>query len=121
MDVMDERDSYREMILENIEYDIIATPNNREQINEMVEIMLDAVCSSKDTIRINGEDMPQAVVKSRFLKLNSSHIDYVFDALKNNPSDIRNIRSYLLTTLYNASLTMDNYWTARVNHDMFGY
>lgn len=121
MDVMDERDSYREMILENIEYDIIATPSNKEQINEMVEIMLDAVCSSKDTIRINGEDMPQAVVKSRFLKLNSSHIDYAFDALKNNPSDIRNIRSYLLTTLYNASLTMDNYWTARVNHDMFGY
>jgi hypothetical protein len=120
MDVMNERDSYREMILENIEYDIIADRNNRDRLDEMVEIMLDAVCSSKDTIRINGEDMPKEVVKSRFLKINSSHIEYVFDALENNPSEVRNIRNYLLTTLYNATLTMDSYWTAKVNHDMYG-
>ena len=120
MDVMNERDRYREMILENIEYDIIADRNNRDRLDEMVEIMLDAVCSSKDTIRINGEDMPKEVVKSRFLKINSSHIEYVFDALENNPSEVRNIRNYLLTTLYNATLTMDSYWTAKVNHDMYG-
>jgi hypothetical protein len=119
-DVMDERRRYREMILENIEYEIIATPFNKKQIDEMVEIMLDAVCSSKDTIRINGENMPKEIVKSRFLKLRSSHIEYVFDAMKSNPSDIRNIRSYLLTTLYNASLTMDSYYTALVNHDLYG-
>ena len=120
MDVMGERQRYKEMIQENIEYDIIATPSNRERIDEMIEIMLDAVCSSKDTIRINGEDMPKEVVKSRFLKLKSSHIEYVFDAMESNPSDIRNIRSYLLTTLYNASLTMDSYYTALVNHDFYG-
>ena len=80
--------------------------------------MLDAVCSKNPTVRINGEDMSQQVVKSRFLKLNSSHIEYVFETLQKNPSDIRNIRSYLLTTLYNAFLTMDNYYTALVNHDM---
>ncbi|MDD4454989.1 MAG: DUF6017 domain-containing protein [Candidatus Methanomethylophilaceae archaeon] len=120
MDVMEERNSYREMILENIEYDIIANRDNRERLDEIVEIMLDAVCSTRDTIRINGEDMPKEVVKSRFLKITSSHIEYVFDALKNNPSDIRNIRNYLLTTLYNAPLTMDSYWTARVNHDFYG-
>ena len=72
------------------------------------------------TIRINGEDMPQQVVKSRFLKLNSSHIEYVLEAMNKNPADIRNIRAYLLTALYNASLTIDNYYSALVNHDFYG-
>ena len=66
------------------------------------------------------ELMPQQVVKSRFLKLNSSHIEYVLDAMNKNPSDIRNIRAYLLTALYNASLTIDNYYSALVNHDFYG-
>jgi len=118
MDEMEEREIYREMIMENIEYDILVTRDNADRLDEIVEIMLDAVCSKNLTVRINGEDMSQQVVKSRFLKLNSSHIEYVFDTLQKNPSDIRNIRSYLLTTLYNASLTMDNYYTALVNHDM---
>ena len=118
MDEMEEREIYREMIMENIEYDILVTRDNADRLDEIVEIMLDAVCSKYPTVRINGEDMSQQVVKSRFLKLNSSHIEYVFETLQKNPSDIRNIRSYLLTTLYNASLTMDNYYTALVNHDM---
>jgi len=118
MDEMEEREIYREMIMENIEYDILVTRDNADRLDEIVEIMLDAVCSKNPTVRINGEDMSQQVVKSRFLKLNSSHIEYVFETLQKNPSDIRNIRSYLLTTLYNASLTMDNYYTALVNHDM---
>ena len=84
------------------------------------ETMEDAVCSNAPTIRINGEDMPQQVVKSRFLKLNSSHIEYVLEAMNKNPSDIRNIRAYLLTALYNASLTIDNYYSALVNHDFYG-
>ena len=91
-----------------------------DRVNEMVEIMLDAICSTRPTIRINGEDMPQQVVKSRFLKLNSSHIEYVLHAMDECPSDIRNIRAYMLTTLYNASLTMDNYYSALVNHDLYG-
>ena len=66
------------------------------------------------------ELMPQQVVKSRFLKLNSSHIEYVLDVMNKNPSDIRNIRAYLLTALYNASLTIDNYYSALVNHDFYG-
>ena len=85
-----------------------------------MDIMLDAVCSTARTIRINGEDMPQQVVKSCFLKLNSSHIEYVLEAMNKNPSDIRNIRAYLLTALYNASLTIDNYYSALVNHDFYG-
>ena len=118
MDMMDEREKYREIIEANIEFDILRTRDDAERLEEIVEIMLDVICSSNPTIRINGENMPHEIVKSRFLKLNSSHIEYVFDALKRNPSDIRNIRSYLLTTLYNASMTMDNYYTALVNHDM---
>ena len=118
MDGIDVRERYREILEDNLEVDIIRDRYNAESLDEIVEIMLDAICSTNTTIRINGEEMPQAVVKSRFLKLRSSHIEYVFDALKQNPSDIRNIRSYLLTTLYNASLTMDNYYTALVNHDM---
>ena len=120
MDVIDERERYEELIRENLEIDILSQDPHYDidRVNELVEIMLDAVCSKSPTIRINGEDMPQQVVKSRFLKLDSSHIEYVLHAMDECPSDIRNIRAYLLTTLYNASLTMDNYYSALVNHDM---
>ena len=122
MDRMDERESYRELLWENLELDILAhdTRLDIDRVNELLEIMLDAVCSTSPTIRINGEDMPQQVVKSRFLKLNSSHIEYVLQAMNENPSAIRNIRAYLLTALYNAPLTMDNYYSALVNHDLYG-
>ena len=121
MDRMDERESYRELLWENLELDILAhdTRFDMDRVNELLEIMLDAVCSTSPTIRIN-EDMPQQVVKSRFLKLNSSHIEYVLQAMNENPSAIRNIRAYLLTALYNAPLTMDNYYSALVNHDFYG-
>ena len=121
MDRMDERERYREIIEENIEYEIMKDRPDGDRLGEIVEIMLDAVCSTAPTIRINGEDMPQQVVKSRFLKLNSSHIEYVFHAMKECPSDIRNIRAYLLTTLYNAPATMDNFYSAKVNHDFNGW
>ena len=122
MDRMDERESYRELLWENLELDILAhdTRLDMDRVNELLEIMLDAVCSTSPTFRINGEDMPQQVVKSRFLKLNSSHIEYVLQAMNENPSAIRNIRAYLLTALYNAPLTMDNYYSALVNHDLYG-
>lgn len=121
-DEMDERKNYEELIRDNLELDILSQDPrfDIDRVNEMVEIMLDAICSKRPTIRINGDDMPQQVVKSRFLKLNSSHIEYVLHAMDECPSDIRNIRAYLLTTLYNASLTMDNYYSALVNHDLHG-
>lgn len=121
-DGMDVREQYREFIRDNLEIDLLSQDNRYDidRVNEIVEIMLDAVCSTSPTIRINGENMPQPVVKSRFLKLNSSHIEYVLQAMRDSPSDIRNIRAYLLTTLYNASLTIDNYYSARVNYDFYG-
>ena len=122
MDRMDERESYRELLWENLELDILAHDQRMDmgRVHELLEIMLDAICSTSPTIRINGEDMPQQVVKSRFLKLNSSHIEYVLQAMNDNPTAIRNIRAYLLTALYNAPLTMDNYYSALVNHDLYG-
>ena len=102
IDRMDERSEYEEIIKENLDYDILCQDPkfDKDRFREIMDIMLDAVCSTAPTIRINGEDMPQQVVKSRFLKLNSSHIEYVLDAMNKNPSDIRNIRAYLLTALY---------------------
>ena len=122
MDRMDERNRYEEIIRQNLDYDILCQDPkfDNDRFQEMIDIMLDAVCSTAPTIRINGEDMPQQVVKSRFLKLNSSHIEYVFEVMNKNPADIRNIKAYLLTALYNASLTIDNYYSALVNHDFHG-
>ncbi len=95
-------------------------PEQADEINELISIMVDVICSQKKTIRANGEEKPHDVVKSRLLKLNSSHIEYVLAALKKNTSDVRNIRSYLITALYNAPVTMSSFYRAEVNHDMFG-
>lgn len=89
-------------------------------MDEILELILETVCSPKRYIRIAGEDFPAEVVKSRFMKLDSSHIQYVFECIDKNTTKIRNIKSYLLTTLYNAPTTMSHYYTAEVNHDLYG-
>lgn len=119
MDRIDERSDYLELIRENIEYDCFEK-EEQEKVDELVAIMLDVVCSSQSTIRVNKEDVSHEVVKSRFLKLTHEHIEYVLLALQRNTSDVRNIRSYLITTLYNAPTTMDAFFKALVNHDMYG-
>lgn len=122
MDGTDERSEYEELIKENIGFDHLIRNYHydRDRLQEIVDIILDVVCSCAETIRINGEDIPVAVIKSRYLKLNDSHIEYVIDSMAKNPSDIRNIRAYLLTALYNAPVTIDNYYSALVNHDLYG-
>ena len=90
------------------------------RLDELVELMLDVVCSKRAAIRIAGENMPAEVVKSRFLKLNAEHIQYVLDCLKDNPPRIRNIKQYLLAALYNAPLTIENYYAAQIDHDLCG-
>lgn len=119
MDRIDERSNYLELIRENIEYDCFSE-GEQEKVDELVEIMLDVVCSSKSTVRVHGEDLPHEVVKSRFLKLNHEHIEYVLLSLKRNTSDVKNIRAFLITTLYNAPTTKDAFFTSLVNHDMYG-
>ena len=117
-----ERESYRELILENIEYDYLIQNRqlDRDRLDELVELMVDTVCSRRETIRIAGDDYPAEVVKSRFLKLNSSHIEYVLDRMRENTTYVRNIKKYLLAALYNAPATIDSYYASLVNHDLYG-
>ena len=121
-DWMREHESYRELILENIEYDYLIQSHqlDRDRLDELVELMVDTVCSRRETIRIAGDDYPAEVVKSRFLKLDSSHIEYVLDRMRENTTYVRNIKKYLLAALYNAPATIDSYYTSLVNHDMYG-
>ena len=118
----DEMDAYREMIRENICYNdfVREHPYDAGQLDEMVELMVEAVCSNKKTIRVAGNDFPQAVVKSRLLKLNSEHIRFVFDCLRENTTQVRNMKQYLLTVLYNAPATIENHYAAQVNLDLYG-
>lgn len=95
-------------------------PYGYERVDELVELMLQTVLSQRPYIRIAGDDYPREVVKSRFLKVNFSHVEYVFDCLDNNTTKVRNIKSYLLAALYNAPTTMDSYYRAEVNHDLYG-
>ena len=117
-----EMDAYREMIRENIDYDsfVRERPYDAGQLDEMVELMVEAVCSRKETLRVAGNDFPQAVVKSRLLKLDREHIVFVFDCLKENTTQVRNMKQYLLTVLYNAPATIENHYAAQVNHDLYG-
>ena len=89
-------------------------------LDELVELMVDTVCSRRETIRIAGDDYPAEVVKSRFLKLDSSHIEYVLDRMRENTTYVRNIKKYLLAALYNAPATIDSYYASLVNHDLYG-
>lgn len=123
----EEREYYREIIKSNIEYDYFVENKDNPvvkvdigKVNELVALMVDVVCSKRRTIRVNGEDMPQEVVKKRFLELDSTHIDYVLDAMKANTSEVRNIRAYLVTALYNAPETIDSFYAAWVNRNIYG-
>lgn len=113
-------ESYRELILENIDYDILASDPHvdREQLDEIAQLVQETVCSTRDRIRVGGNDYPAEIVRSKLLKLNSEHIRFVMDCLKQNTTRIRNIRQYLLTALFNAPSTMSSYYAALVAHDL---
>lgn len=93
-------------------------PYERDEIDEIFNLIVDTVCTTAQTIRISGDDKPASVVKSRFMKLDSGHIQFVLSCLKENTTRVRSIKSYLLATLYNAPLTISNYYQALVNSDM---
>ena len=121
-DTRSSREIYREIILENIEYRHLVQNNqiDRERLDELVELIVDTVCSARKTIRIAGDDYPAEVVKSRFLNLDSSHIEYVLSSMQENTTYVRNIKKYLLAALYNAPSTISSYYTSLVNHDLYG-
>lgn len=115
-------DMYREIIKENICYDCLLSdlPYDHDRLEEILELLVETVCSTKKYIRVAGADYPAEVVRSRLLKLDMEHIKFVFDCLKENTTKIRNIKQYLLTTLYNAPTTIGNYYSALVQHDLYG-
>ena len=115
-----EIENYRELIQENIEYDCLKQryPLYLDDLNEIVELLVETVCARRKTTRISGADFPHEIVRSRFLKLDSSHIEFVMDCLQKNTTQVRNMKQYLLAVLFNAPTTMNNHFTSLVNYDM---
>ncbi len=120
IDEIETREQYRQLIRSNIEYDILVQEYGEESVDGLVSLMVDTVCTKKPYVNINGEAMPSEVVRSRLLKIGYRHVQYIYFSMSRNTSKVRNIRQYLLTTLYNAPATMDQFYDAEVRHDMYG-
>lgn len=118
--MMEHRNEVRDYLEEKLEIEILkqSHPYDTQELDEIFEILVDTLCSTKKTIRISGDEKPIEVVKSVFMKLDSSHIEYALECFKKNTTEVRNIRAYMLATLYNASFTMNSYYTSLVHHDM---
>lgn len=118
----DEAARYREMVRENLEYDLLVQDRktNRERLDEIVDLIVETLCSTKPTLCVSGDDYPASLVKEKLLRLTSTHMDYVFECLDKNTTYVRNIKKYLLATLFNAPSTIDSYYSALVNHDLYG-
>ena len=116
------REQYRLYFVEQLEYEILKTryPYDIDILEEILELIVDTVCTNRKMIRIASDDKPAEVVKSRFMKLNSEHISFVLDCLKENTTNVRNMRQYLLAAIYNAPLTIGCYYDSKVRHDMSG-
>lgn len=119
----DGMDVYREIVKGNIEYDIMKDnfPYDHERLDEIVELMAETLASKKATFCIAGDTYPASTVKFKLLRINSLHIQYVFECLNKNTTEVRNIKKYLLATLFNAPSTMGSYYKAQVNRDMYAY
>lgn len=118
-DDLDEREAYMQYFMDQLEIGCLMQqyPYKHRELEEILELLVDTVCSNRSTIRIAGDSKPFAVVKSKLMKLECTHIQYVLECLDKNDTEIRNIKQYLLATLYNAPLTISNYYTAMFNND----
>lgn len=121
--MMDENDRYQEYFdyfSDQLSMDLLKKdyPYDSEMLDNILELIVETVCTKRPLIRIGAEERPAEIVRSRFMKLNSEHIRYVMDCFKENTTKIRNIRQYMLTTIYNAPTTIDTYYDALVRHDM---
>ena len=116
----DSRARYQNYFLNQLNFDslLASHPEDEELLREMLELLVDTVCSNRKMIRIAGDDKPFEVVKGKLMKLDSDHIRFVLTCMKENTTQVRNMRQYLLAALYNAPLTMYNYYAARVQHDL---
>ena len=113
---------YQEIIRDNIEYDHLVQHRtvDRDMLDEIVDLILETVCTARKTIRVAGDEYPAELVKAKFLKLSCEHIEFVMDCMRENTTEVRNIKKYLLAVLFNAPSTIGNYYTAKVNHDLYG-
>ena len=116
----EQMEEYRALIRNNIQYPLLAAqnPEDTDLLDEIVELMTETVCARRRTTRVCGSDFPAEVVKSRLLKLDAEHIRFVLKCLRENTTKVKNIKQYLLATLYNAPLTINSYYSALVNHDL---
>ena len=116
----DDRTLYQEYFARQLGFDalIAGHPDDEDMLREMRELLVDTVCSHRKMIRIAGDDKPFEVVKGQLMKLNSDHIRFVLMCLKENTTQVRNMRQYLLASLYNAPMTMHSSYAARVQHDL---
>ena len=112
-----ERYEQREQIKANIDYEHLLQNCPYDDVESFLELIVDIVCSTSSTVRIGGTMLPIETVRKRFLELDSSHLEYVIDSLKQTTTKIHNIRAYLLTALYNAPVTIGPYYSAAVRHD----
>ena len=119
MDVMGYEEA-RERITENIEYEIMCERYLKERLDEIVDIASEALCTRRATFELGKDVYPYSLVKDRLLRLNASHLEYIFTCLDKNTTEIHNIKPYLLKTLVNAPATMESYYTTKVNHDLHG-
>ena len=112
---------YQEIIRDNIEYDHLVQHRSidRDMLDEIVDLILETVCTARKTIRVAGDEYPAELVKAKFLKLNCEHIEFVIDCMRENTTEVRNIKKYLLAVLFNAPSTIGSYYTAKVNHDLY--
>ena len=113
---------YEIYLKEKLEYDplVIQYKHHVQMLDEIFEIMADTLSSNRKTIRIGGDDKPAEIVKSRLMKLEHEHMQFVMACILENITKIKNIRQYILTTIYNATQTIDSYYTTLVNHDLYG-
>lgn len=117
---MERLEAYREIVKENISYDALLhdRPHDRERLDGYVDLIVEACCCGRGSVRVNQADMPAEAVKGRLLKLGMEHVKYVMDCMDRNTTLVGNIRAYTLSALYNAPATISQYYASLVSHDM---
>jgi len=119
IDRINEKRTCRSVVKKNIEYDLLCFDYGSDRVNELLELIVDHICTTRSVIKVCGDEIPSDIVIGRLYTLTRYHVEYVINCLDKNTTKVRNIKSYLLTALYNAPLTMNHYYTSEVSHDMY--
>lgn len=119
-DMIDRRNAITELFKDNIDYATLCTDHGKECIDELLDILVETYCSTRQTVHISDNDIPLNIVRGKLMKLASQHIRYVLLSLSKNTTKVHNIKSYLLACLYNSLSTVNHYYQAEVTHDLYG-